>query len=50
MFGRGNFDLAPTPYVRSRNPVPAKEGILDLAGENAHFQQHVWEYFALNIS
>ena len=50
MFGGGNFDLAPTPYVCSRNPVSAKKRILDMTGENAHFQQHVWEYFALNIS
>ena len=28
----------------------AKEGILDVAGENAHFQQHVWEYFAIIVS
>ena len=45
--GRGKFDLranAPCPAAISRRL--AKEGILDMARGNVHFQQHAWGYFA----
>ena len=41
--GRGKFD-APCPVAVSQ--CPEKEGILDMARGNVHFQQHAWGYFA----
>ena len=47
--GRGKFYLganAPCPVVISQRLE--KEGILDMARGNVHFQQHAWGYFAFN--
>ena len=41
--GRGKFN-APCPVAASQ--CPEKEGILDMARGNVHFQQHAWGYFA----
>ena len=43
---RGKFDLGPTPFPVAISKRLEKEGILDTALGNAHFQQHAWGYFA----
>ena len=35
-----------TPRVQLPYRLPAKEGILDMARGNVHFEQHGWGYFA----
>ena len=37
---RGKFDLGPTPFPVAISERLEKEGILDTALGNAHFQQH----------
>ena len=48
--GRQKFDLGPTPCPLSKSQRLEKECSLDMARENAHFQQHALGYFAFNVS
>ena len=34
----------------SKSQYLAKEGILDMVRENAHFQKHAWGYFAILLN
>jgi len=42
---RGIFDIVPTPCPLSKSQRLEKECILDMAQQNAHFQQHACSYF-----
>ena len=44
---KGHLTSKPTSHPVAVSQSLEKEGILDMAQGNVHFQQHAWGYFAL---